>query len=840
MFSTIVVGGGRWGQILAKNVVRDDRIKRVFLVSRRNLRRTQSWHETESSRNPTIARKLKIVTDLKQIIETEDIKFAIVANYPNEHYQTCRFFLERKISVLAEKPFVDSVTQFNELSDLAERNGLLLGVGLEYLFNQKIYAFKALLHALNSTPQNISVRWIDVEKLHRRGQLKVPDFSVNVFKDLYSHVWSILKIILDGSPIALKGIEVRKGGEQISGTFSQGDIPISIFLDRAGDRPDRLLTITDQNRDVLCLDFTKDQVTFSLNGNACPNSKDSNITCSPLMMELGSFLDRIEGLRDDLPNAISKLSELVDHEEKGSKMILEKQREIVGQSLMTGESESSPSQDVQNIIREHLFLRFVELGLLKNRLDTEEIRRLVNAAYKIIYSLSDNPFVLQETLSELVGMKSDELALLNQSLQGSEFIQEMITTRGKGSKYWVNTILPVSQQGGLDAVINNKFQYPYRIGIYPAVNCMFNCHFCGRSPEKYSKGQHLEGNHLIKQIFSKAPKDDPYRFYISGGLEPLTNPGIGELISFGANEGFRLSLYTNAFLLSRKFFDRHPGLWDLDVLRVSLYGLDDESYKNATGKTAAFQRVKQNLVELLSLRHERNVNMKVGLNLIILPNQAWQVPKVLDLITDVNDLSGAPRGIDFLTLREDYTPADSEEKYEDHSALVSAFQDLRERSQHPQLKNLNIDYGYALHPISKGVKSSRLGSIQAVELVPKGYPQISIAVDLLGDVYLYREAAFIGRPGAHRYKIGRVTDNTSLENIVEDYIENGAPASFEKADIAFLDAFDHIVTNLIQQSQKDAQFGIPFHLGPVKNRWRNAPGQLSQFTVAHPTLVDLP
>ena len=137
MFSTIVVGGGRWGQILAKNVVRDDRIKRVFLVSRRNLRRTQSWHETESSRNPTIARKLKIVTDLKQIIETEDIKFAIVANYPNEHYQTCRFFLERKISVLAEKPFVDSVTQFNELSDLAERNGLLLGVGLEYLFNQR-------------------------------------------------------------------------------------------------------------------------------------------------------------------------------------------------------------------------------------------------------------------------------------------------------------------------------------------------------------------------------------------------------------------------------------------------------------------------------------------------------------------------------------------------------------------------------------------------------------------------------------------------------------------------------------------------------------------------------
>ena len=55
-------------------------------------------------------------------------------------------------------------------------------------------------------------------------------------------------------------------------------------------------------------------------------------------------------------------------------------------------------------------------------------------------------------------------------------------------------------------------------------------------------------------------------------------------------------------------------------------------------------------------------------------------------------------------------------------------------------------------------------------MLGRGYPQISVVVDLLGDVYLYREAAFIGRVGADRYIIGRLTPEVGLAELLQRYL----------------------------------------------------------------------
>ena len=33
-----------------------------------------------------------------------------------------------------------------------------------------------------------------------------------------------------------------------------------------------------------------------------------------------------------------------------------------------------------------------------------------------------------------------------------------------------------------------------------------------------------------------------------------------------------------------------------------------------------------------------------------------------------------------------------------------------------------------------------------------------------------------------------------------------------------MDSFDHILTTLVNQSEKDLEFGVPFDLGPVRDR----------------------
>ena len=37
-------------------------------------------------------------------------------------------------------------------------------------------------------------------------------------------------------------------------------------------------------------------------------------------------------------------------------------------------------------------------------------------------------------------------------------------------------------------------------------------------------------------------------------------------------------------------------------------------------------------------------------------------------------------------------------------------------------------------------------------------------------------------------------------------------------DNRFMDSFDHILTTLVNQSEKDLEFGVPFDLGPVRDR----------------------
>ena len=67
------------------------------------------------------------------------------------------------------------------------------------------------------------------------------------------------------------------------------------------------------------------------------------------------------------------------------------------------------------------------------------------------------------------------------------------------------------------------------------------------------------------EILGRDPKTDIAwrdRFRISGGLEPLTNPYIGEIISYGNSKGFKMQMYTNAYALTSKFLLKQPGIFD--------------------------------------------------------------------------------------------------------------------------------------------------------------------------------------------------------------------------------------------------------------------------------------
>ena len=98
---------------------------------------------------------------------------------------------------------------------------------------------------------------------------------------------------------------------------------------------------------------------------------------------------------------------------------------------------------------------------------------------------------------------------------------------------------------------------------------------------------------------------------------------------------------------------------------------------------------------------------------------------------------------------------------------------------------------------------------------------MSVAIDLFGDVFLFREAGFLNRSGNEKFIIGRISQQRSLEDVIKSFLNNKVPLNYQDQDERFMDSFDHVLTLLVNQAEKDQDFGIPFNLGPIKDRSEN-------------------
>ena len=447
---------------------------------------------------------------------------------------------------------------------------------------------------------------------------------------------------------------------------------------------------------------------------------------------------------------------------------------------------------------------------------------------RIIYLFANNPWLKQREINSTLEIDISTLKVLNKIIRESEYLQNLITKSGTAKKYW-QSISPFCAQ--LGSALQNEFKYPMRIALYPGVSCMYYCGFCGRNQaEKYPSNAIENGNKIFSKVLSELdPKNTAIS--ISGGLEPLTNPGIGDIIEFASNHGLRVPLITNGHSLTENFVKKNPKIMKLDSIRISLYGIDEESYEFITTVKKSYKMVKRNCINFLIKRNKENSKIKFGLNYIILKENYKNLPKLINFIEEVNNEVKNGPGIDFLSLRDDFDTVtgisdvrDHDKKYhldgllteEDRKELIKLFKNFENDSR---LQNLHIDYGYALHPIRLGVLGKKLTKITDDKMRKYGHTQLSVCVDLYGDVFLYREAGFLNRNGNEKFIIGRVDDKTSFRQVIENFLDNTNGIKSEKNDIRFMDPFDHVMTSLINQAEDDMDFGIPFKEGPVALRY---------------------
>jgi dTDP-4-amino-4,6-dideoxy-D-glucose ammonia-lyase len=335
---------------------------------------------------------------------------------------------------------------------------------------------------------------------------------------------------------------------------------------------------------------------------------------------------------------------------------------------------------------------------------------------------------------------------------------------------------------------------------------MFRCHFCVRmTGARYSASALDRGNAVLASVIDEVPTEDPSILYVSGGLEPLTNPGLGGLVARAARRGLRITMYSNAFALTEQTLRHQPGLWDVHAVRASFYGLSDEEYEATVARRGAFSRVRANLAGFLKLRAEQERPVRLGLNYLVLRGRAHRLQNLLDFMVELSEVT-PNRPLDFLNLREDYSgredgalsPVDRAELLDG----LGAFEEAVAR----RLPHLEIDYGYALNSLRLGFEAGML-RIRPEQMRPRAHPQVAVQLDLEGDVYLYREAGFPDLPGAGRYIAGRVSPERSLAAVVEDHVVSGRGIQARPGDEYFLDGFDQVITARLNQLEQDLADG---------------------------------
>ena len=105
--------------------------------------------------------------------------------------------------------------------------------------------------------------------------------------------------------------------------------------------------------------------------------------------------------------------------------------------------------------------------------------------------------------------------------------------------------------------------------------------------------------------------------------------------------------------------------------------------------------------------------------------------------------------------------------------------------------------------------------VEKEDLYSMGVPQSSVAVDLYGDVYLYREAAFLDRPGAKRYIIGNLLEKKTMKKVIEDFIDKERDFEIMDSDRNYLDVWDHISIKLSKQYKKNTDYGFSENNGVI-------------------------
>ena len=196
-----IIGLGYWGPNLVRNFLANHDVKEVIGCDTRK-ERLQFIKE----RFPAA----KLITDCRELLDS-DVDVVVIATPVDTHFKFAKKALEAGKHIWVEKPFTSSVTEAEELIEIADRKNLKIFVDHTFIYNGAVRKMRELVD--NDVLGNII--YFDSERIN----LGLFQRDVNVVWDLAPHDLSIMNYILQNHQVkalSANGIANFNGKENLA------------------------------------------------------------------------------------------------------------------------------------------------------------------------------------------------------------------------------------------------------------------------------------------------------------------------------------------------------------------------------------------------------------------------------------------------------------------------------------------------------------------------------------------------------------------------------------------------------------------------------------------------
>jgi predicted dehydrogenase len=297
--SVIVYGGGRWGRtivsVLLKILSKDSTIYWISKFSKNTL--IEFLYSRESD-VPTA--NVRIMSSLADI-ESDNLKFAFVANSPHLHFETTRECLSLGIPVFVEKPLCltkqDAEVQLVD----SRKNEIPLYVGLVYFFADYLWVFSRLFEPAEVS--KVDIQWYDPGVEIRHGRVKCTDITTNKIHDIFPHKWTLTKVLMRDEQIQANSVLV-KGDNVTTVNMVCGGVLVSAQITRWADSRTRIIRVYLKDGRIAELDFTTEPGKANIDGEKYDLKESWLRNPSPLTRELKSVICSLDS-DGTVPSAIA-------------------------------------------------------------------------------------------------------------------------------------------------------------------------------------------------------------------------------------------------------------------------------------------------------------------------------------------------------------------------------------------------------------------------------------------------------------------------------------------------------------------------------------------------------